>query len=107
MNIALKLYLGVSLARGTIVVVSLIFIVIWVVAVLQTKLSTRELHFLQYMGLLTTLLCAFLYVMSVSSGVGYNFASDSRFYFPVGFGWIVLGAVLLDKIPWNSLIMSV
>jgi hypothetical protein len=107
LNIVLELYLGASLFRGAIVAVSLIFIVIWVVALLQTRWSPREFRFLQYMCLLTVVLWAFLYVMAVSSGIKYNFAADSRFYFPIGFGWIVLGAVLLDKLPWNSLIMSV
>jgi hypothetical protein len=106
LNTALELYLGVSLFRGTIVAVSLVFIVIWVVASLQTKWSPRQIHFLQYMCLLTAILWAFLYLLSVSSGRSDNLALQSRYYFPIGFGWIVLGAVLLDKLPRNSLIMS-
>jgi hypothetical protein len=106
LNIALQSYLGASFFRGTIVAVLLVFIVTWVVALLQTKWSQREFHFLQYMCLLTAILWVFLYVMAVTSGIKYNFASDSRFYFPIGFGWLVLGAVLLDKLPRNSLITS-
>ena len=35
-----------------------------------------------------------------------NFAGDSRFYFPIGFAWMVLGALLLDKLPRHRLIRS-
>jgi len=50
------------------------------------------------MCLLTTILWASLFMLD---------AGANRFYLPIGFGWIVLGAVALDKMPWNSLIRSV
>jgi len=35
-----------------------------------------------------------------------NFAGDSRFYLPIAFAWMVLGAVSLDKLPCHELIRS-
>jgi hypothetical protein len=106
LNIALESYLGLSLFRGSIFAISLILMAIWGTAFLRTKWTARQFHFLQYMCLLTALLWAFLYVMTVSSGVQQNFALQSRFYFPFGFGWIVLAVIVIDKMPWNALIRS-
>jgi hypothetical protein len=117
LNMALESHLGMSLFPGTIVAVSLILMVIWGGAFLRTKWTAwqPQLHFLQYMCLLTAVLWVFLYAMTVISAIipnfaggaiNNNFAATSRLYFPIGFGWIVLGAVILGEMPWNLLIRS-
>lgn len=98
LNIALESYLRLPLFRGSIFAISSMFMTIWGVAFLRTMWTVRQLHFLQYMCLLTTILWASLFMLD---------AGANRFYLPIGFGWIVLGAVALDKMPWNSLIRSV
>jgi hypothetical protein len=98
LNIALESYSRLSLFRGAIFAISLMLMMIWAPAFLRTKWTVRQLHFLQYMCLLTTLLWALLYMVGLTS--------EGRLYIPIGFGWIVLGAVVLDKMPWNLLIRS-
>jgi hypothetical protein len=101
LNMALESHLGLALFRGTIFAISLMLMVVWGAAFFRTKWTARQFHFLQYMCLLTAVLWAFLYVMSVLRA-----GNASRFYIPIGFGWVVLGAVVLDKMPRNSLIGS-
>src|SRR5262249_36668920 len=99
LNIALESYFRLPLFRGSIFAISSMLMTIWGVAFLRTMWTVRQLHFLQYMCLLTTILWASLFMLDAGS--------VNRFYIPIGFGWIVLGAVALDKMPWNSLIRSV
>jgi hypothetical protein len=79
LNIALESHLRLSLFHGTIFTVSLILLTTWVVTSRRTKWTAEQFHFLQYMCLLTVILCAFLYAISALSAINYNFASDSRF----------------------------
>ena len=106
LNIALESHLGLSFFPGTLAAVSLIFILIWGVALLRTKWTKRQLHFLQYMCLLTAAIVGVLICDIGAQRDQDNFASDSRYYMPIGFGWIVLGVIAMDKMSWNSMIRS-
>jgi hypothetical protein len=106
LNVALESHLGLTLFRGTISVVSLVLMVIWAQGFIRTKWTAPQFYFLQYMCLLTMVLWVFLYATTALMANEYNLASVSRYYFPIGFGWVVLGAVALDKMPWNSLVRS-
>ena len=48
----------------------------------------------------------FLYASSVFSGTKDNFLANSRLYFPVGFGWMILGILALDQVSRNSVVTS-
>ncbi len=104
--IQLNLRLGMPFFKGVIAVVSLFVMVIWAGQFVRTGFVGREKRFAIYLSALTLTLWVMLGIMTLVSGAGIDYSSMNRFYIPVGFGWLVLCCLSLDKLTRASLVRS-
>jgi hypothetical protein len=106
LNIMLGKLFGIQLLRGSFFLASLVLVVVWVLHFSGCKWNPEEKAFAVYLCLLTGGLWLTLALMTVFSGVKYDFSSDGRFSMPIALGWLVLGGVSVGKMPARSVTRS-
>jgi hypothetical protein len=106
LNLALGRWFGIHLFRGTVFFASSLLLLIWIFHFSRSRWDTKEKSFGIYLFLSTVSLCVMLAVMTLFSGIKYDFSSDGRFSMPIAFGWLVLGSVSLGKLSKRSMVRS-
>jgi hypothetical protein len=100
--IQLKELWGIVIFKGVIAVVSACVAGIWAARLVATGWRGPERRFGVFLCLLTVALWATLAATVIMSGVVYDYSSGNRFYMPVGFAWIVMVALSVDRVRTKS-----
>jgi len=94
-HIWLQRHSKLAVPRGTLIVVCLLIVAVWITCFRDAKLEGVRRAYLTYVAIATIVLWVMLAIMVVSSGFQLDFSADVRFYMPISLAWFAMFSVWL------------